>query len=382
MKRTIILLLIFIMGTVQSTMAQFENGDVVYAVPKSYPKYPGGEEELYRFLTTNIRIPDKAREQGIEGRVVVQFDIDTDGSIQNITIIEDIGGGCAEEVVRVITLMPQWAPALSWSNKTVKYPVMLPIVFSLPEENKNCAEQRKAAETESKEAMFLYAICLYEHDDYNEAIKWFIKAGNNGFAPAQLYLGNIYYYYGDDIVSKNTDSAIFWYSKASYGDDEFTIGNLTISSIAQTELGSIYSDMGDYINACKWYALAAKQNHNIAQSELGKTYLILNNLDSAEYWINEAKVHGVINNADTLAECFLKQKMYDKALYWLIIDLSNYEGIFRTHREYYIMGLQYEYGVDVERDIKIAKQWYEKATSVEEAQVAIERLKTKKNKRK
>ena len=370
------------MGFAQSVVAQSDNGDAVYAAPKVYPKYPGGEEELYRFLTTNIRIPDKAKEQGIEGRVVVQFDIDTDGSMQNITVIEDIGGDCAEEVVRVIALMPKWEPALSWSNKAVKYPVTLPIMFSLPEENKNCAEQRKAAETENKEAMYLYAVCLYEHSDYNEAIKWFEKAGNNGFAPAQLYLGSIYYYFGDDIVSKNTDSAIFWYSKASYGDDEFTIGNLSISSIAQTALGGIYSDKGDYINACKWYTLAAKQNHYMAQSELGKTYLMLNNLDSAEHWINEAQIHGVLNHADTLAECFLNQKRYDKALYWLIIDLSNYEGIFRVHREYYIMGLQYEYGVDVERDIKIAKQWYEKATSVEEAQVAIERLKTKKNKRK
>jgi TPR repeat protein len=91
---------------------------------------------------------------------------------------------------------------------------------------------------------------------------------------------------------------------------------------------------------------------------------------------------GILNHADTLAEYFLNQKRYDKALYWLIIDLSNYDGIFRTHREYYIMGLQYEYGVDVERDIKTAKQWYEKATYAEEAQVALERLKTKKNKRK
>lgn len=381
MRRINIFLLLFIIvGSIQSAMAQSEDGDVVYAIPKAYPMYPGGEEEFYRFLTTNIRIPDKAKEQDIEGRVVVQFEVDTDGSIQNIAVIEDIGGDCAAEVIRVIKLMPKWEPALSWSNKVMKYPVTLPIMFSLPEENKNCAEQRNIAKTENNEAMYLYAVCLYEHADYNDAIKWFEKAGDKGFAPAQLYLGNLYYFLSGNIVSKNTDSAIFWYSKASYGDDQFTIGDLTISSIAQTALGGIYSDMGDYFNACKWYTLAAKQNHYMAQSELGKTYLMLNNLDSAEYWINEAKVHGVLNHADTLAECFLKQKKYDKALYWFIIDLSNYEGIFRTHREYYIMGLQYEYGVDVKKNIKIAKQWYEKATSVEEAQIALRRLTSKRNK--
>lgn len=79
--------------------------------PEVEPQFPGGAEALYKFIEDNLRYPPLAAENNIGGRVFIQFVVDTDGTIQNPRILRDIGGGCGQEALRIVKLMPKWIPA-------------------------------------------------------------------------------------------------------------------------------------------------------------------------------------------------------------------------------------------------------------------------------
>lgn len=95
------------------------------------PSYPGGVPELMKFLMKNIRYPSLARENGLEGKVIVKFYIDTDGTVKDPTVLKDgVGGGCGDEAIRVIKAMPKWTPG-SQRGKAVKVYYTLPVTFKL-----------------------------------------------------------------------------------------------------------------------------------------------------------------------------------------------------------------------------------------------------------
>ncbi len=90
-------------------------------------------DSLYAFLQRNIIYPTLAKKNKIQGRVFVTFVVDVDGSITNIKVLRDIGGGCGAEAVRVVKLMPKWIPGKQ-RGKPVRVQYNLPIQFTLPEE--------------------------------------------------------------------------------------------------------------------------------------------------------------------------------------------------------------------------------------------------------
>lgn len=95
------------------------------------PTYPGGVLELMKFLQKNIRYPSLARENGLEGKVIVKFYVDTDGTVRDPQVLKDgVGGGCGDEAIRVIKSMPKWAPG-SQRGKPVKVYYTLPVTFKL-----------------------------------------------------------------------------------------------------------------------------------------------------------------------------------------------------------------------------------------------------------
>lgn len=98
--------------------------------PDVMPKYPGGEEAMIDFLVKNIKYPEKAMKDSVQGKVFVQFKVDKDGSIKEIKLLRGIGYGCDEEAVRVIKMMPKWEPALK-DGKPVQAEMALPIKFKL-----------------------------------------------------------------------------------------------------------------------------------------------------------------------------------------------------------------------------------------------------------
>lgn len=103
----------------------------IFTVVESEPEFPGGMDSLFAFVQRNIRYPEAAWNQKIEGKVYVTFTVETDGSITNIKVLRDIGGGCGQEAVRVVSMMPKWKPGTQ-RGKPVRVQYNLPIVFQHP----------------------------------------------------------------------------------------------------------------------------------------------------------------------------------------------------------------------------------------------------------
>ena len=104
----------------------------IFTYVEQMPEFPGGQTELVRFLSGNLKYPDSARSAGIEGRVVLQFIVGKDGSISDVMVLRDIGGGCAAEAVRVVKMMPRWTPGKQNGNPVDVY-FKLPVSFRLNE---------------------------------------------------------------------------------------------------------------------------------------------------------------------------------------------------------------------------------------------------------
>jgi protein TonB len=105
-------------------------GPEIVTFAEQMPEFEGGQEEMMRYLQKNLNYPPVARENGIEGRVVLQFVVGTDGKISQIEVLKKLGWGLEEEAVRVVKTMPAWRPGKQ-NGKPVFVKFTLPIVFKL-----------------------------------------------------------------------------------------------------------------------------------------------------------------------------------------------------------------------------------------------------------
>ena len=124
----------------EGEMPEDDQSDVFVIVDEE-PQFPGGQEALYKWLEENIKYPEQAKENGIEGKVYVTFVIEKDGSITNAKLLRDIGGGCGAEAVRAVKTMPRWIPAKQ-RGETVRVQFNLPITFTLTEEEREQAKKQ------------------------------------------------------------------------------------------------------------------------------------------------------------------------------------------------------------------------------------------------
>ncbi len=92
------------------------------------PEFPGGEQALRKFLTSNLRYPELARDNNTQGTVHIQFIVDIDGNVSDVKIVRAIGDGCGEEAVRVVNKMPKWSPGI-FNKEPVKVIYRLPVKF-------------------------------------------------------------------------------------------------------------------------------------------------------------------------------------------------------------------------------------------------------------
>lgn len=83
---------------------------VPFLVVESMPEFPGGEEALIAYLNSNTRFTQLAIDAGIVGTVYVGFVVEKDGSISNVKLLRDLGGGLGEICVEVVKNMPRWTP--------------------------------------------------------------------------------------------------------------------------------------------------------------------------------------------------------------------------------------------------------------------------------
>jgi TonB family protein len=97
---------------------------------ETFPEYPGGEDARINFLRENLVYPQEAKEQRMEGKVLVSFVVEKDGSLTNFEILKSAHPILDEEVLRVVKLMPNWEPG-EIEGKTVKVRYQIPVNFAL-----------------------------------------------------------------------------------------------------------------------------------------------------------------------------------------------------------------------------------------------------------
>lgn len=125
--------------TAQSPEALLENKSstmpadtTVFDVVEQMPQYPGGVNALMNFLSNNIKYPERAAKNKVQGRVIVMYVVDQEGNVTNTQVIRSVSPELDEEALRVVKAMPKWIPGIQHGKKvSVKY--TLPIAFRLPE---------------------------------------------------------------------------------------------------------------------------------------------------------------------------------------------------------------------------------------------------------
>ena len=133
MKKLILLLLMagccLMTANAQKTVVSQTNQKVFDTV-EQMPEYPGGMQAMIEFLQTNMKYPEDAAKQKVEGRVMVQFVVETDGSVTDVHVAKQVFPSLDAEAIRVVQAMPKWTPGKE-KGRVVRVKYNLPIVFRM-----------------------------------------------------------------------------------------------------------------------------------------------------------------------------------------------------------------------------------------------------------
>ncbi|MBE0677917.1 MAG: TonB family protein [Bacteroidales bacterium] len=105
-------------------------GGEVFIVVEKMPAFPGGDAALFKFIYENIKYPPEAKEQGIQGKVILRFMIASDGAVEDITVVRGVDPLIDAEAIRVISILPDWTPGTQ-GGKPVNVWYSVPISFAL-----------------------------------------------------------------------------------------------------------------------------------------------------------------------------------------------------------------------------------------------------------
>jgi len=94
------------------------------------PEFPGGIDALRAYIKKNLRYPMAAREDGIQGKVVINFIVGSNGEIESAKVTRSVPGGCDAEALRVVKSMPKWKPGKQ-NGHAIRVYFTLPISFTL-----------------------------------------------------------------------------------------------------------------------------------------------------------------------------------------------------------------------------------------------------------
>ena len=133
MKKLILMSLMavccLVTASAQKTVVSQKN-QKVYDVAEQMPEYPGGMPAMFEFLMKNLKYPKDAEKQKVEGRVMVMFVVETDGSISDVKVAKKTFPSLDAEAVRVVQSMPKWTPGRD-KGKVVRVQYTLPVSFRL-----------------------------------------------------------------------------------------------------------------------------------------------------------------------------------------------------------------------------------------------------------
>jgi protein TonB len=102
----------------------------VFFIVEEMPQFPGGDLELRKFIAQSVKYPVIAQENGIQGRVYVQFVVGTDGTVGQVKVARGVDPNLDKEAIRVVESMPKWKPGKQ-RGKPVKVSYTVPINFVL-----------------------------------------------------------------------------------------------------------------------------------------------------------------------------------------------------------------------------------------------------------
>lgn len=116
--------------TVDIANMELKDQNDIYSVVEETATPKGGMPAFYEYVKANLTYPSEARQKGIEGRVFIEFVVNTDGSISDVRSIKGVGGGCDEEAVRIMSQAAPWNPGKQ-RGIPVKQRMVIPIIYSL-----------------------------------------------------------------------------------------------------------------------------------------------------------------------------------------------------------------------------------------------------------
>lgn len=102
----------------------------VFDVVEEMPQFPGGSSAMFQYISSSIKYPVKAEENGIQGRVVCTFVVDTDGSISDVKVVKSVDPTLDKEAKRIVQEMPKWIPGKQ-GGALVRVKYTVPVTFRL-----------------------------------------------------------------------------------------------------------------------------------------------------------------------------------------------------------------------------------------------------------
>ena len=104
--------------------------DHIFEYLEEMPEFPGGQAALMKWLSKNINYPAIAAENNIQGRVMISFVVEPDGSVSNVKVVRGVDPNLDREAARVVSKMPKWKPGMQ-TGKPVRARYTLPVQFRL-----------------------------------------------------------------------------------------------------------------------------------------------------------------------------------------------------------------------------------------------------------
>lgn len=104
--------------------------DKVFDIVEEMPSFPGGQGAMNSYIGNNLQYPERAQKNGIQGRVIIKFVVEKDGSISNVEVNRSVDPDLDNEAMRVIKSMPKWNPGKQ-NGTEVRVYYNLPMTFRL-----------------------------------------------------------------------------------------------------------------------------------------------------------------------------------------------------------------------------------------------------------
>lgn len=124
------LMMLVLLFSFTTSTAQTKKNDMVFDVVEVMPQFPGGQIAMLKYIMENMKYPEQAMKEGIQGRVAVRFIVEKDGSISDVKPILSVHPLLNKEAVRVVESMPKWTPGKQ-NGKPVRVRFNLPVMFKL-----------------------------------------------------------------------------------------------------------------------------------------------------------------------------------------------------------------------------------------------------------